>query len=241
MKLHLQVVNINGLKFTKALVSDLLRQTHQFQLTLIDQGSTEFGTSEYLQSLQEIPYIDIEIIKNDSNIDLNRLWNRLYEKSNADYLCFLNNDVRISKNFVEDTIAIFEKEKRVGAVVHATNHSDYQVTSQLRYVILDEKITQGWDFTIRKEAYELIPDELKVFGGDDWLFVKMYRKYWKTAVALSSPIIHYKRKSHKFYAGDRNEESKALRNLGIERLFYGSKYSKTFPTFVEIVEGDNYY
>jgi len=239
MKFHIQVVNINGLAMTKNLVSDLLRQTHQFQLTLIDQGSTEEGTREFLNSLVPIPYINIEIIRNDRNVDLNRLWNRLYYNSKASYLCFLNNDVRIPYNFVEDTVNVFEKEKSVGAVVHATNHRNYKRVTELNYAILEERIIQGWDFTMRREVYTPIPEDLKVFGGDDWLFVKMYRKFWNTAVVVSSPIIHYNAMSRKYYKGDRKEEAEALLRYEIERLPYISKYTEKHPKFEKINEGGN--
>jgi hypothetical protein len=236
MQMHIQVVNINNLGFTKNIISDLMKQTHQIQLTVIDQGSTESGTKEYLRSLSEVPYIGVEIIRNDKNVDLNRLWNRLYYNSKSDYLCFLNNDVRISSNFVEDTINIFEKEWDVGAVVHATNHPEYQSATKLNYVISEKKQMQGWDFTMRREVYTPIPNDLKVFGGDDWLFTMMYRKMRKLAVALSSPIIHYNAQSRKYYKGDRNVEAAVLRALGIERLHYISRYTNRHPKFDKIKE-----
>lgn len=239
MKLHIQIVNINRLEMTKQVVSDLFRQTHQFNLTIVDQGSTEPGTKEYLYSLREIPYI--EVIYNDSNVDLNRLWNRLYRESNCPYLCFLNNDVRVPANFVEDIVNILDKEKSVGAVIHPTNHPDYQKTSKLNYAVLKDQIVQGWAFTLRREVYTVIPDDLKVFGGDDWLFVQMYRKHWKTAIALSAPIIHFHAKSRKYYKGDRQEEADALKQHGIERLpYYIATYTRQKPRFEKIIEGDDY-
>lgn len=242
MQFYCQVVNINNLEYTKNVVGDLMRQTHQFDLTIVDQGSVEAGTKEYLDSLTETPYI--HIVRNSTNVDLNRLWNAFYlsVKNPFAYLCFLNNDVRIPHNFVEDTVAILEAEKSVGAVVHPTNHPDYQSTTPLRYSILnDDHLTQGWDFTMRKEAYVLIPDELKVFGGDDWLFTQMYKKLWKTAVAISSPIIHYHAKSRKYYTGDRQEEARALVGLGVERLSYIGQYNKQLPKFDTIKEGGTYH
>jgi len=240
MLLGIQIVNINGLEMTKNVVDDLMKQTHQFNLTIVDQGSREEGTKEYLQSLRSIPFINIEIIQNDHNVDLNRLWNRFYDSSREDYLCFLNNDIRLPENFVEDTINVFSREKDVGAVVHATNHPDYQSKTTLRYAIM-EGVTQGWDFTMRKSVYTRIPDVLRVFGGDDWLFTQMYKKMMKTAVCLSSPIIHYHAKSRKFYTGDRREEDKELReHLKVERLSYVGRYNKTLPQFDKMIEGEGY-
>lgn len=242
MQMYILVVNINNLAYTQELFGDLMRQTHQFDLTIVDQGSTESGTDYFLSSLADIPYV--KVIRNQHNVDLNRVWNAFYStiQRPGAYLCFLNNDVRIPNNYVEDTVAILETEKSVGAVIHPTNHPDYQNTTDLRYAIVPdgERITQGHDFTIRKEAFTLIPDELKVFGGDDWIFTQMYNKLWKTAVALSSPIIHYHAKSRKFYTGDRQEEAMALKRLGVERLTYLGRYNRKLPQFDVIKEGGTY-
>jgi GT2 family glycosyltransferase len=237
--MHILVVNINGLQYTKDAIGDLLKQTVPFNLTLIDQGSSEEGTENYINALTSVPYpnIGLSIIRNKGNVPLNHLWNDLYKNSTCDLLCFLNNDVRVPSNFVEDTLVIFKEEDNVGMVVHATNHPLYQETHPLCYVIMDTKIAQGWDFTIRRAAYVPIPEDIHYFGGDDWLFVQAYRKGWKLATALSSPIIHYKGQSRKYYTGDRLEEDALIRTkYSIERVSYRSPYTKQSPKFNAIIE-----
>lgn len=236
-QLHILIVNINGLKFTKNVIGDLTRQTYPFKLTVVDQGSTEPLTKDFLDGLYRVPFLDVNVICNKSNIDLNKLWNNFYLTTTEPYLCFLNNDVRIARNFVESSVQIFEREEEVGAVVHTTNHPSYnEAIGKLEYVVLGENIVQGYDFTIRREVYTPIPDDLKVFGGDDWLFVKMYRELWRTAMCLNSPIIHYKAQSRVYYEGNRKEVLEALELHGIERLSYRTKYTKSQPTFDKIVE-----
>lgn len=228
------VVNINNLAYTRNVINDLLIQDCEFKLTVVDQGSTEINTREYLDFLCELDRVNV--IRNKTNVNLNTLWNKFYYGTKEPYLCFLNNDVRVPRNFLKDTLDIFGKEEDVGATIHATNHPNYQKTSNLRYVIFKGGIVQGWDFTIRREDYTMIPDDLKVFGGDDWLFVQMYRKARKVAMILSSPIIHYNARSRRYYNGNRREEINALMKHGIERLSYVSKYTKRNPRFEKIVE-----
>lgn len=233
--IDIQVVNINGLCFTKNLVDDLLRQSHPFSLRIVDQNSSEEGTKEYLESLKVHP--QIRVLKNDSNVDLNRLWNDFYEKSKAPYLCFLNNDVRVPSNFVKDTIEILGKEPEVGCVVHATNHANYQRTRPLKYVVLDQKIIQGWDFTIRRTIYNPIPEELRVFGGDNYLYHHLYSAGWKVAMALSSPIIHYVAQSRQYFVGDRKKETEnAEKYIKVERIPYNFHFTKRRPMFDKILE-----
>jgi hypothetical protein len=108
--------------------------------------------------------------------------------------------VRVPSNFIEDTVEIFKLEPAVGCVVHATNL--FQKVGPLSYVIPEKKFTQGWDFTIRDEAYSLIPGEFGMFGGDHYIFNHLHRDGWKVAVALSSPIIHYYARSRMFTERD---------------------------------------
>jgi len=234
IQIHVQVVNINNLGYTKEVVNDILVQSCPYKLTVIDQGSTEAGTKEYLEFLDQLEWI--EVIRNKENVNLNILWNRLYHNSDCEYICFLNNDVRIPSNFLKDTVEIFEREKGVGCVVHATNHPKYCAVKELEYVVLEDKFTQGWDFTMRREVYDPIPENIDTFGGDDWLFTRMYNKDWSAAVAISSPIIHYKAKSRKYFKGDRNVAVGILAELGVDRLPYQNSYSKPHPTFEKIIE-----
>lgn len=232
--MDIQIININNLQYTKNLIDDLSKQTVKFDLTLVDQGSNEKGTNKYLDSL------NINIIKNSKNININKLWNNFYHKSNQECLCFLNNDIKIPYNFIEDTIQIFEKEKQVGCVVHSTNHPNYNKTTPLNYVIPKKQFVQGWDFTIRKKAYKLIPEQLHTFGGDDWLFSNLYKNNWKIAVALSSPIIHYWAKSRKYYNGNRKTTTQEYQKYGFKKLpHYLKHYCQRKPTFLEIKNAES--
>lgn len=239
MKLSVLVININNLNYTRDLINDLFQQSCSFYLTIVDQNSTEEGTTEFLN---EVAKEEINVVRNCRNEPLNYLWNKFYEHCKAPYLCFLNNDIRVPRNFVIDTINILDQESKVGAVVHATNHSCYNKVTDLHYEILSNRYVQGWDFTIRREAYTSIPDSLKFFGGDDWLFSKLYAKNYKVACAISSPIIHYNASSRKYYKGDRNEENRILREeLLVPRFSYKTPFSKRTPQFSweTITKGEN--
>ncbi len=229
------VVNINGLSYTKDLVDSLLSQDKPYLLTVVDQASVEEGTKEYLVGLsRDYKYIRVQF--NEENVPLSTLWNNHYLSSGSDIVCFLNNDLLISPNFVSDTESIFKKEKMVGCVIHATNHPQYKCYGSLRYTILTKPVTQGWDFAIRRAAYNLIPDEIKFYGGDDFLFNKLKENKWEVAMALSSPVIHFKAKSRRYYPGDRTEESKVVADMGVERFSYQSPYTKPYPKFLELRE-----
>lgn len=220
------IVNLNGLKYTGPLVEDLKRQTSPFAATIYDQASTQPGTDKFLSSLEQ-PF---SYIKNPTHVPLNRLWNLHFQNSTAPYLCFLNNDIRVPVNFVEDTVAVFEAEPEVGCVIHTTNHPQYRECGPLDYVVLSNQVVQGWDFTFRREAYTIIPDDLETYGGDDFLFTYLYRNGWKVAVVLSSPIIHYYARSRRYYSGDRQLEAETYAKYGFRKL-YMCQYSRRFPSY----------
>ncbi len=234
--LDILVVNINNLKYTRNLIDDLSYQNFPYTLYLVDQNSSEEGTKDFFREMRRHP--NIWSIENDGNVDLNRLWNQFVNYTYSPYICMLNNDVRIASNFVEDTITILDKESEVGCVIYATNHPDYYRATDLWYEILPGRCVQGWAFTIKKAAYTMIPDTLKVFGGDDFIFHHLYEKGWKVAVCLSSPIIHYRGKSRRFYTGDREEEARNLRALNCPRMPYRNKYTVLSPTFERIEDAN---
>lgn len=232
-KTHILVVNINNLKYTQDCISDLLKQDASFDLTIVDQNSKEAGTHEWYERLKKDwnrSNCNLKIQKNNDNVDLNRVWDEFYNNTENPYLCFLNNDVRMTSNFISDGEKIFAKESKVGCVVHATNHRSFMKKTPLNYVIVDG-IKQGWDFTMRREAYHIIPNELKVYCGDDFLFEMLYRKGFKVAFALSSPLIHYQGKSMKDLK-EPPSDVKRYAALGYNHnLRHCPTYSRIKPTY----------
>ena len=191
-KLGIVVVNHNNLQYTKNLIDDLKKQINKnFNVWLVDQASTESGTKEFYDGLD---LDNVFVYKNTTNTDLNRVWNWFYSKANDfEYLCFLNNDIRVTNNFVDDIIKIFDVDQTVGMVIHPTNNENLsKAENKLNYSVLTTPYSQGWDFSIRKKCYNLIPETLRIFGGDDFIFASNIKMGYKIAVANSSPIIHYK-------------------------------------------------
>jgi GT2 family glycosyltransferase len=236
-KTHVLVVNINNLNYTRDCIQCLIKQDVPFDLTVVDQNSSEAGTHTYYESLKKTwPRKDcnLKIIKNNDNVDLNRVWNNFYEITENEYICFLNNDVVIPPNFISDGEKIFTKESRVGCVVHATNHKSYQAVTPLKYAKV-KGIKQGWDYTMRRSAYNVIPNELKVYCGDDFLFEMLFRNGWECAFALSSPIIHFQGKSSK-YLKEPSSDVKRYAALGFNHnLRSCPAYTNIKPTFNNLI------
>lgn len=236
------VVNRNCLNHTKNLMRDLSMQTNRnFDIFLIDNASTEIGTKEYLYQIQKnTPH---KVIRNTENISLNKIWNEYGSKSGYEFISLLNNDIVIPTNFIDDTLKIFEKHHNVTCVIHATNHPNYStVKKNLEYVVLDptQRVRQGWDFTLRTSNWVNIPETLRFYCGDDFIYEMIRRKNLNVAVALSSPIIHYQGQTRKSSPKD---EDLRIRNIALsdinefKRLGFNhiweqlSPYARVSPTF----------
>lgn len=241
MNISVLVVNLNNLEFTKDCVNDLLSQDCEFNLTIIDQNSSEEGTKEYFLTLPS----NIEFIQSEKNTPLNHLWNWFVLKSNTPYICLLNNDVRIASNFLSSAIQVFEKEPNVGIVNHVSNNKDYQEWSnELNYKIIETPYRQGWDPIFRKESYNQIPNELSFFYGDDYIYSKLYSYGLKGAYVLNSPMIHFERSTTVEKGGQRDASPDGLffnqLDLEFKNMSFIEELSKWKPEFNKIKMKEKY-
>ena len=241
MNISVLVVNLNNLQFTKDCVSDLMSQDCEFNLTIIDQNSSEEGTKEYFSTLPS----NIEFVQNESNTPLNHLWNWFVIKSNTPYICLLNNDVRIASNFLSSAIQVFEKEQNVGFINHVSNNKDYQEWSnELKYKVIELPYRQGWDPIFRKESYTQIPNELSFFYGDDYIYSKLYSSGMKGAYVLNSPMIHFERSTTVEKGGQRDASPDgsffSQLDLEFKNMSFVEELSRWKPEFNKIKMKEKY-
>lgn len=231
MEIRVLVVNLNNKEYTSNCLLNLLSQTYQnFKITVVDQNSTEVGTKE---TFKKFINDRIEFVYNKENKPLNHVWNWFYKTYKEDILCFLNNDVIITDNFISDTVELFTKESNVGIAVHSTNHDNYtEKKSTLEYTIVEPNLyRQGWDFSIRRNIFKLIPEELKTYCGDDFLFYKLYEQKYDLAYITSSPMIHFEGQSKKFMKTSGIEDIYIYRSLGFpHNLNINENFSKIKPS-----------
>jgi SAM-dependent methyltransferase len=248
-RISVLIVNLNNLEYTKNCINDLLLQDIQFNLTIIDQNSSEEGTSEYLDDLfskhsEGNFYGKINILgiyNTGYNKPLNYIWNEFVENSDTEFICLLNNDVRISPNFLSSSITVLDTNPNLGIVNHTTNSKEFQTWSNnLNYIIQETPYRQGWDLIFRKNVFLKIPEELTFFYGDDYLFSKLYENGYFGAYVLNSPIIHYERSTTTEKNGMRDSsidyEQFEKIDLKYKNLNFNEELSKWKPEFNQITE-----
>ena len=113
------VINLNTLSYTRNYIKDLLKQNVSFDLTLIDQASDEEGIKELFNWTKSVwgNRGKLVIKYNTHNEPLNNIWNKFAQESSNEYLCYLNNDVRIPSNFIKDSEYVFMEQPSVGITV----------------------------------------------------------------------------------------------------------------------------
>ena len=234
--LTIVVVNLNGMAYTIPCLESLSRQINRdFKVVVVDQGSTEKGTREYLNST------GYEVIYNEGNIPLNHVWNTVGSACDTEYLCLLNNDTIVPNNFVDDTLEIMRKEPTVGIVIHETNKG--MVPTRSNYTVFNNPVYQGWDFTIRKSIMPYIPEALSIFAGDCYIFSRVVGDGYHVAMSHSSPIIHFKERTRitipnikkiqtadvRTYKGICNQENLKVIDPSVDR-----GYSNRYPTDIAL-------
>jgi len=248
-RISVLIVNLNNLEHTKNCINDLLQQDIPFNLTLIDQNSSEAGTTEYFDDLflkHSEGYFHgrihiLGVYNTGFNKPLNHIWNEFVENSETEFICFLNNDIRLSPNFLSSSIKVLDTEPNVGIVNHTTNSKEFQTWSKnLNYVIQETPYRQGWDLIFRKDLYKKIPEELNFFYGDDYLFSKLYENEYVGAYILNSPVIHYERSTtvEKNGMRDSSIDYEQFKNFDLKykELHFNEKFSKWKPEFNQIIE-----
>lgn len=206
-KIHILLVNFgNTMKFTRSVVNDLIVQTADFDLTIVDNDPSFLNNNvKYFSLLAKQWKFDkrsLHIIGLKNGIALNKIWNTFYDTTTNPWLCFLNNDVCIPENFISDNLKIVEEVKSAGIINHTTNNPQYKTSAELTYKIYDMSSNsfmhrQGWDFTIERSLYVKIPPEFTTFVGDCIQFNSVYKNNKDVVFVYSSPILHYGSTSRK--------------------------------------------
>ena len=104
MKLSIITLTYNKLKYTKKYIESLFKYTKDFELIIVDNGSTD-GTREYLQSLN-----NVKLIFNDENIGFSKGNNQGLTIAEGEYIAFLNNDILLYPKWFEECEKVFLKE-----------------------------------------------------------------------------------------------------------------------------------
>lgn len=136
-----------------------------------------------------------EILDFGKNIGVNAAWNYAFKNCGDSHLSILNDDIRICQYFFEMTQEGLEADAKIGVVCPETV-GDLEKSRDRCFAGLDLRPMhkrEGWAFTVRadlKRHLPLIPDELFVFCGDDWIWTWAHELGFVWMKDFSNVIYH---------------------------------------------------
>lgn len=136
MKLSVITLTLNKLDYTKNFIASLSKYTSDYELIIVDNGSTD-GTVEYIKSKPEI-----KLIQNNENLGFSKGNNQGIEIAQGEYIAFLNNDILLYPDWFESCKRVFECEK-AGFVSPRHINPHYDNTNPQKYVKYFQSLRYG--------------------------------------------------------------------------------------------------
>lgn len=127
----------------------------------------------------------VRVIIPEKNLFVNGSWNFGINKINSDYFGILNDDILIPKNFCSDVLVFLDTENSglfglaQDSELNITNKDDYSLPQRGILSIIPMQKTKdtyfwGSAFFGKKENYYEIPQNLKIYCGDNYLLKMNY-------------------------------------------------------------------
>lgn len=136
MKLSIITLTYNKLEYTKKFIESLYKYTGDFELIIVDNGSTD-GTVEYLKGANKENRI--KIIINKENLGFSKGNNQGIEIAEGEYIGFLNNDILLYPNWFEECEKVFQKENTAFVSPRHVN-PHYDNTNEKQYIKYFQKL-----------------------------------------------------------------------------------------------------
>jgi GT2 family glycosyltransferase/Flp pilus assembly protein TadD len=117
------ILTFNQIDYTQKCIESVLKHTKEhFELIIVDNGSSD-GTVEYLQSeFKDLrPEIQTKIIQNTRNLGFAAGNNQGIAAAKGDYVLLLNNDVVVTRGWLQRLLSCAEQEPQTGIVGPQTN------------------------------------------------------------------------------------------------------------------------
>ena len=133
---------------------------------------------------------NVRVLQQERNIFVNPAWNLGVREAVAEHIAIINDDVLFDP-VVLDIAADFVVKPRRGILALEGTFINREVPTRPRLRIAGSNLignSFGMFMCLRKENYVPIPEDLKVWGGDDWLFVHQPWPNW----ALMGPRVRSK-------------------------------------------------
>ena len=165
-------------EFTDHLVDVLIEDESVGEIIIIDNAPADFSYDNE----------KVVMLRQEENLYVNSSWNLGVEESCYDKFIILNDDIIIPYNFVFELESVLTSDKGVIgidalSVIKVDNFSSKNITFLDRKIELKPIENRAWGFGIviagHKKSYYKIPENIRIWYGDDYL-VQKNNEYHKT-------------------------------------------------------------
>ena len=162
-KVSVVVLTYNNLRFTKACLKSLERNTRypDWELVLVDNASTD-GSREYLAAYAHGKHW-IKLIQNDENLGFAAGNNRGLHAATGEYLVVLNNDTYVTRGWLMDLVRHLRKDPGLGLVGAVTNNIGNEAKIDIHYADMAEMEQAAHAYTKPHAREELDVNVLAFF------------------------------------------------------------------------------
>ncbi len=245
MKISIIIPVFNELFYTKKCIESIRKNSEniQYEIIVIDNASDD-GTQDFLKK-ENIIYI-----YNNENIGVAKAWNQGIKNSKGDFVCIINNDIIVCKDWLFNFIKFYETKENTGILSPATREGqlnyDFEKYSEKfikKMKNIKEKGFFGWCMFIKKDKFEkigLFSEEYETGIGEDTDFYLRLKKQNFESYITGSVFVHHfgsrtliKVKEKK---GDKFEKENILKlriKWGIKEDNYLTRKTKNFFKFLK--------
>ena len=155
-------------EFTDHLVNVLVEDKSVGEIIIIDNAPADFFYDNE----------KVVMLRQEENIYVNPSWNLGVEESDYDKFIILNDDIIIPYNFVSQLEKWLTEDRGIigidkPSVIKVADCSNENITFLDREIALKSIVMRDWGFGIvmagHKKSYHKIPENIRIWYGDDYL------------------------------------------------------------------------
>ena len=144
----------------------------------------------------------VKLIEDNEDYFVNKAWNKGMEYCDTPYFILANDDILCHTSVINDCYNVLEENNKCGIIQISTTNVDLntytnfmkmfdkRVNDPTKYYVTEKFSMMGWFIIGRKENYITIPDELKIFFGDNILYINSQYKGYNVCRIISKHISH---------------------------------------------------
>lgn len=236
--------NYNIVALTQSLHQQALEQLIDFELIVMEDGSTRFlNENRAIEKLENCRYIISE-----KNIGRSAIRNKLADEAKYEHLLFMDGDAEVhTTNYIEKYLAFCHEDSIViGGTAYDPNEHNPRYSLRLKYGRKREARTAPerdksnfatFNFLISKKIFDRVrfDENIDGYGHEDMLFGHQLHQLGYEFVQIENPLIHKGLDDNRTFIRKTEESARNLYLLYKTGKYpYLNRESKLLNTYIQI-------